>query len=204
MAAGVKTWSDVLHARQTVRRFRTEPVPLRVVHRLINAASRAPSAHNRQPWRFCVLQTTSVKIALADAMGRRLRADRLADGDDVAAVEEDVRRSYHRITAAPVVIVVCLSMEDMDRYPDARRSDAEIVMAIQSTAMAGGNLLLAAEGEGLGACWICAPLFCPGEVRDALQLPQHWQSQGLILLGRPAEAGRFRNRKPIGAIMTTR
>jgi coenzyme F420-0:L-glutamate ligase/coenzyme F420-1:gamma-L-glutamate ligase len=200
----LKAWADVLHERQTVRRFRPEPIPLAQIERLVSAATRAPSAHNRQPWRFCVLAGKPGKLALADAMGARLRADRERDGDAVAAIDADVRRSHDRIIAAPLAILVCVTMEEMDRYPDARRAGAEWVMAVQSTAMAGGNLLLAAEAEGLGACWMCAPLFCPDEVRQALNLRATWVPQGLVLLGYPAEAGKFRQRKPLAEVMTLR
>ena len=60
-------------------------------------------------------------------------------------------------------------------------------MATQSVAMAGQNLLLAAQAEGLGACWMCAPLFCPDVVRAQLDLPEEWQAQGLIACGYAAE-----------------
>ena len=200
----LKSWADVLHERQTVRRFRPEPIPLALVERLVSAATRAPSAHNRQPWRFCVLREQAGKQALAEAMGRRLRADREHDGDDPQVIAADVRRSWERITGAPVAVLVCLTLRDMDRYPDARRADAEWQMAVQSTAMAGGNLLLAAQAEGLGACWMCAPLFCPEEVVQALDLPASWLPQGLVLLGHPAEAGKFRQRQPLARVMVER
>lgn len=200
----LKTWADVLHERQTVRRFRPEPVPGPLVARLVSAATRAPSAHNRQPWRFCVVEARAGRQALAQAMGGRLRADRERDGDDPQAIAADVRRSHERITGAPLAILVCVTMAEMDRYADAARAAAEWLMAVQSTAMAGANLLLAAEAEGLGACWMCAPLFCPDEVRQALKLPADWVPQGLVLLGYPAEAGKFRQRKPLRDVMLLR
>jgi nitroreductase len=61
-------------------------------------------------------------------------------------------------------------------------------MATQSLALAGQNLLLAAHAEGLGACWLCAPLFCPHIVRDTLGLPADWEPQAFISLGWPAES----------------
>lgn len=137
-------------------------------------------------------------------MGRRLQADRTADGDGAASISADVQRSYERITMAPVVIALCLSMVDMDHYPDAARNQAEMEMAIQSTAIAGGYLLLAAEAEGLGSCWTCAPLFCPDVVRQALALPSDWIPQGLILLGYRAETRPPKPRKPLSSVMTTR
>lgn len=198
------TFADVLQERQTVRRFMPDPVPAAMIERLVVAATRAPSAHNRQPWRFCLVYDEKEKSALAEAMAQRLRADREGDGDDAASIDRDVKRSYDRIAGAPVVITVCMTLEDMDRYPDERRARAEWMMAVQSTAMAGENLLLAAHAEGLGACWICAPLFCPDEVRQILTLPQEWIPQGIVLVGYAAEAGKFRERKPISSVVTIR
>jgi nitroreductase len=56
-------------------------------------------------------------------------------------------------------------------------------MGVQSVALAGGQLLLAAHAEGVAGVWMCAPLFGPSEVQRALGLPQGWQAQGVILLG---------------------
>jgi F420 biosynthesis protein FbiB-like protein len=142
----------------------------------------------------------SDKDRLARAMGKHLRADRLRDGDDAAEVEADALRSYGRITGAAAVIVVSLTMEGMDSYPDARRAEAERLMAVQSVAMAGYGLLLAAHAEGLGACWMCAPLFAPQGAVEALGLPSSWQPQGLVVLGWPAEQGRERGRRPVEEI----
>jgi F420 biosynthesis protein FbiB-like protein len=132
-------------------------------------------------------------------MGDRLRRDRLADGDPVDAIEQDVARSYARITGAPVAIVVALDMSDMDHYPDDRQR-AERTMAVQSTAMATQNLLLAAHAEGLGACWMCAPLFCPDVVIEALSLPKGWEPQAIVTLGEPAAPGKPATRRPLSEI----
>jgi F420 biosynthesis protein FbiB-like protein len=184
-----------------VRRFLPEVVSDPVIARLIKAATRAPSAHNRQPWRFAVVRDPADKARLASAMGARLQADRARDGDDPEAIRQDVARSSSRINGAPALIAACLTLEDMDTYPDERRGNAEYLMAVQSTAMATQNLLLKAQAEGLGACWMCAPLFCAETVREALALPSSWQPQGLILLGYAAEPGKLRERKPLADIV---
>jgi len=182
--------------RRSIRRYLREPVPRDLIHRILEAAIWAPSAHNRQPWRFAVVVDTSQKEFLAREMGARLRYDLRADGVPEAIIEQDAGRSYERITSAPVLIALCLSMADMDSYPDEKRSRAEFLMAVQSVAMAGQNLLLAAHDLGLGACWMCAPLFCPDVVRAALDLPQDWQPQALLTLGFPAET-REKTRQPL-------
>lgn len=193
---------SVIGQRRSVRRYLPASIDRAIIDRMLLAATRAPSAHNRQPWRFAVLDERSGKEALAAAMGRRLRQDRTADGDNPQAIEADVARSYARITQAPAVIVVCVDMRDMDQYPDERRRNAEYLMAVQSTAMATQNLLLAAAQEGLGACVMCAPMFCPDVVVEALSLPEAWQPQMLITVGSPGDSGKNRTRLPLEEIVT--
>ena len=137
-------------------------------------------------------------------MGEALRDDRISDGIDPDEAQAEIHRSYDRITGAPVVIVFCLTMEDMDRYPDESRSHAEYLMAVQSVAVAGENPLLMAHAEGLGACWVCAPLFTQDIVREALDLPSSWEPQGLIILGQPAHEGRDRSRMPLDRVVVWR
>lgn len=178
---------DFIHTRRSVRYYDTRPVAAELVAQLLTAAIWAPSAHNRQPWRFVVIDRLETRVRLATAMGEKLRHDLAADGLPQDAIERDANRSYARITKAPLLILLCLTMADMDGYADEHRRANEQTMAIQSVAMAGQNLLLAAHALGLGACWLCAPLFCPDVVRHALDLPEEWQPQGLITAGYPAE-----------------
>jgi coenzyme F420-0:L-glutamate ligase / coenzyme F420-1:gamma-L-glutamate ligase len=206
MTSGRQSPAEIFYSlvadRRSIRRYEASAVPAETLDRVLAAARWAPSAHNRQPWRFAILTAFDWKDRLARAMGERLRRDRLADGDPVAAIDQDVARSYARITGAPVAIVVALDMADMDRYPDDRRR-AEHTMAVQSAAMAVQNLLLAAHAEGLGACWMCAPLFCPDVVTEALGLPKEWEPQAIVTLGRPAAPGKPATRRLIDEISWT-
>lgn len=194
-------FADLIRERRSIRRYRPEPLPRGLVERLIDGARHAPSAHNRQPWRFAILDKLEDKERLATAMGARLRADRAADNDAPEAIERDVATSHARLVAAPAVVVACATLADMDTYPDARRAEAERLMAVQSTAMAVQNLLLLAHTEGLGACWMCAPLFCPDAVIAALDLPADWEPQALVTIGYPATPGRRRERRPLNEII---
>jgi F420 biosynthesis protein FbiB-like protein len=191
----VDDFYNLVKSRRAIRRYQDQSVPDELIERLLDAAVWAPSAHNRQPWRFAILRSFTSKDKLARAMGDRLRRDRISDGDNAEAIERDVARSYARITGAPVVVLFFLSMSDMDQYPDRRRSEAERQMAVQSVAMAVQNLWLLAAAEGLGACWLCAPLFAPDLVRETLDLPVEWEAQGLLTLGWPAEE-RSKERQP--------
>ena len=174
-------------ARRSLRHYRSDAVPRACLEQILEAAIWAPSAHNRQPWRFVIIQSASSKERLARNMGDRLRQDLTRDDVPPSVIEADVQRSYLRITGAPLLILLCMSLRDMDVYADAARNGHERTMAAQSTAMAGQNMLLMAQSLGLGACWICAPLFCQDLVARVLDLPADWLPQGLITLGFPAQ-----------------
>ena len=187
---------ELVRGRRSVRRYRPDPIARPLLEKLLTAAIWAPSAHNRQPWRFCVVTSQAAKHNLSDRMGARWRADLSADGMDAALIERRVRISHARITGAAALVVASVCLEEMDDYPDRRRQEAEWLMAVQSTALACQNLLLAAQQYGLAACWMCAPLFVPELVRDALGLQDSWHPQALITLGYAAEEKR-RERLPL-------
>lgn len=187
-------------SRRSVRRFTAEPVPPAVIERLLTAACAAPSAHNRQPWRFAVLPGLESRRRLAEALGADFRRDLLADGlppEDAAAQAE---RSYRRICEAPLAVLLCYDPTGEDVYPDPLRQQLETWMGVQSAALAGGTLLLAAHAEGLGGVWLCAPLFAPQVARQALDLPGEWQPQALLLLGYPAKLPPPRPRRPLAEV----
>lgn len=194
-APAVDFWK-LIQGRRSIRRYLARAVPPEILENLLQAAIWAPSAHNRQPWRFCVVTSAESKLALSQRMGAQWRQELSAEGADPALVERRVVISHARITGAAALIIASVSMEEMDHYPDERRNEAEWTMAVQSVALACQNLLLAAHYYGLGACWMCAPLFVPELVREVLQLPDAWIPQALITVGYPAEE-KTKERVPI-------
>jgi len=66
---------------------------------------------------------------------------------DIAARLECSRLRIHE---APVVVTLCMDATGMNSYPDPKRQQAEMTLTVQSTALAGQQLLLAAQAEGLG------------------------------------------------------
>jgi len=189
-------FTELARTRRSIRRYTDDPVDDELVKALLSAAIWAPSAHNRQPWRFCVVRSAAVKEQLSASMAEAWQHDLARDGLDPAHIERRIAISRARLIGAPVLIVPCVSMEEMDVYPDAARNHAEWVMAVQSVALACQNLLLAAHAAGLGACWMCAPLFVPAQVRSVLDLPESWEPQAIVTLGHPAES-REKARRPL-------
>jgi len=130
---------------------------------------------------------------------RDLKADSLSQEN----IKVKVARSRERIINAPLVIILCVDMSEMDIYPDTHRKNAEYMMATQSAANAGMQLLLAAHAEGLGSVWVCSPLFAQEIIQTALDLPISWEPQAMYFLGYAADIPEPRERKSLKDIVKT-
>ncbi len=191
----------VFRSRRSVKEYLPKEVSNEVLSRILEASRWAPSAHNAQPWRFIMIQNSALKQKLAKAMASRWHRDMNKNGVPKEQRESLIKASVERFENAPVIIIACLTMENMDKYPDDRRKKIEYVMAVQSVAAAIQNMLLAAYSEGLGSCWFCVPLFCQDVVRKILKIPQHVDPQALITLGYPVNKPTPPPRKPLEEIV---
>lgn len=146
---------------------------------------------------------SSVRAKLADAMANDFERDLAADGVSPEKIQAQVTRSKSRITSAPVAILLCLDMSEMDSYPDKRRTKAEFRMTVQSVAAAGMQLLLAAHAEGLGGVWACWPLFAVETIQRTLNLPKTWEPQGMFFLGYPDGSPKEKTLKDMKSLVKT-
>lgn len=143
----------------------------------------------------------SVKICLAEAMAQDFERDLVRDGVPPEKIQTQVKRSRERLTSAPVAILLCLDMSEMDSYPDEKRQQAERMMAIQSVAAAGLQLLLAAHVEGLGGVWVCSPLFAPETIQKTLDLSEKWEPQAMFYVGYPDESPKNKEMKDLDSLV---
>jgi nitroreductase len=162
----------LLGRRRMVRRFRADPVSDEVVRRLIDMATRAPSAGNTQPWGFVVVRDRERRRQLgAAAFGQTWLAE------------------------APVSVVPCA-----DPSPARPRyGDRSVRYALIDTAFASLLLLLGVTEAGLGACFVGA--FDDDRVRSILRLPAHVQPLAVVPIGYPAETPSPRSRRRLGAVV---
>jgi F420 biosynthesis protein FbiB-like protein len=195
------TLAELLQGRRSVRQYRPDPVPRALIEQVLEAARWAPSPHGRQPWRFVVLTRPEAKQRLADFMGETWQQNLGMDGQDQAVVQIRLEKSRQRILQAPALILPCLYLEDLDQYPDARRQQDETTMAVQSLGAAAQNMLLMAYDLGLDGGWMCAPLFCPEVVCQALDLDTRLIPHALITLGYAAADPKRRERLPLDALI---
>jgi len=185
----------LLKQRQSIRKYTNQPVPDSFVLEVLEAASWAPSAHNAQPWRFILISDKTVRQRLVQAMADAWIKDLAKDG--INTNEAAIDLSIRRFSTAPVFIVACLTLEDMREYSDERQM-FERDLAVQSLGAALQNILLSACGNGLGACWFSAPMFCQGVVREVLGVPEKVNPVAIVLMGYPDEKAGIKQCRPIG------
>jgi len=191
---GVPTF---IEARRSIRAFLPEPIPRAELDALVEAACLAPAPHHSRPWRWVVVDTPDGKAALAGGMGDRWRTDLERDDAPPARVDELIAASHRKLIGAPALLLGCLTWQGLDRYPDEQRQRAEWGMALLSLGAAVENLMLAVTAADLASCWVAAPIFCPGEARDALSLPGDWLPHALVLVGRRDPAYTPPTRPPV-------
>lgn len=194
----------VLRGRRSIRSYADRPVPPTLLDRVLAAACQAPSPHHAIPWRFAVLTGAEAKAALADAMAARWRDDLQRDQLPQDAIEAELAKSRRRLLGAPVVLVGAVYPEPLDEYPDPARQQAELLMAAHSLGAALQNVMLAAHANGLASCWMCAPVFCPDAVRDALGLDAGLIPHAILTLGYPARPPRERERPSVDQVVVLR
>jgi len=159
---------EAIEKRASVRGFTAEEVGDEAVGKLLEAAVRAPTAGNLQPWRFFVVRDPRVKRALAEAAWGQ------------SFVEQ-----------APVVLVVTA---DLGVCAHGYGSRGETLYAIQDTTAAVENILLAAVALGLGACWVGA--FSEDAASAALGLPGGLRPLAMVPVGQAARPARQNRREP--------
>lgn len=162
---------DAIRMRTSVRSYRPDTVEDEKLSRILDAARRAPSGKNGQPWVFIVVRDADIRKKLVPAC-----------------------KNQEFVGQAPVVVVACgreeLAYKKMGGYWNSLPVDIGIAME---------HLMLAAEAEGLGTCWIGA--FIEDEVREILSIPDEVKIVALTPVGYPADERKFRPRKELNEIV---
>ena len=183
--------SEAIHSQRAVRRFRPDPVPDEVVRTVLEAATRAPSGANQQPWYFVVIRDQEAKRLIGvwyleawDAYyaQRKRTLDPALSADYLA----------RHIDEVPVFILVCMDSRRYGSSPGPLTRGASIYPAVQ-------NLMLTARGLGLGTTLTTMHTLHDEDLKAYLGIPENVETAALIPMGYPAEGERFgpTRRKPV-------
>lgn len=200
---------ELMKSRRSVRRFQPTMPDRALIESLLEAAVTAPSASNKQPWRFIVVTSRPVITRLAD--GVREAVGRIARHIDDAWKEgfQTYGDYFTRFESAPVVIVpLWRSLELLSNMagPGLPEADRKRVAAMEadsglvSVSLAAQNLLLMAHSLGLGASAMTGPLIALDRIREILAVPGSWEVAAIIPVGFAAEEPPPRPRRPAGQV----
>lgn len=166
-----------IYQRRSIRKYKSEPIPMNHLTQMLEAARLAPSAGNYQPWKFVVVRDSATIQQLA-----------------VAARNQ-------RFLADAAVIVVAFADANVYMPPPPRETgvlmippcfEIDVMIAIE-------HLVLAATALGYGSCWIGA--FNESEVKQVVSIPDRMKIVALIPLGLAAETAKPLSRKPLSEIV---
>lgn len=201
---------EAMRERRSVRRFKPEPVSRDVITSLVEAAITAPSASNKQPWRFLVVEDRG----RIERMAAAVRDATALVSSHIPEASQPSFRAYGdyftRFEGAPAVIVpihramsVLSNLVD-DALDDATRSTIrhmEEQSGLVGTSLAVMNLLLMAHALGLGASGMTGPLVAEPALRSILEIPEGWGIVALVPIGWPAEDPVVTDRKPVDKVV---
>lgn len=188
------TLEEAVAARRSIRSFEDRPVPRDTVMKAIEMAVQAPAPHHSAPWRFALIEDADEKASFSRAMGTRWRDDLRGDGLAPEKIEAILARSHDLLTATPLLAVCCADTARAHDYPDAERRLAEWSLFAHSVGAALQAFMLSLASDGVGSCWISAPVFCRDVVKEHLALAPRVEPHALVLVGYPDAAYRPRPR----------
>jgi nitroreductase len=166
---------EVVAKRRSVRKFREEPVPEKLLSKVLEAGRWAPSAGNTQPWRFILVTDTDVKKDIANVSTEFSRKAWAEFSPERARYLAARGGSWDKLSMAkiPLLIVVC--------YEVPERMREELVLGSAWAAIE--NMLLAATAEGLGSCiYTFYGTEEENMIKEILHVPEKYRVAGMIQL----------------------
>lgn len=194
--SGYSPENDPIFTRRSIRRFSKREVPLSLIDAMLSAAIQAPSAKNRQPWRFVVFGGEH-KAEFERCMERGLLREE--SGDSILPRSgfglPDARNTLRIIKEAPVLIAVVNTNGKSPFVPVDSDDRVREICDTLSIGAAVQNMLLAAEKLGLGTLWIANTCFAYPELTGLLKTDG--QLIGAVAVGYADEAPTPRPRKSV-------
>ncbi len=194
---------EAIRTLRSMRRLKPDPVEPAKIHAILEAAGKAPSGGNTQPWEFIVITDPEVKKRLRDLTVRGLEVYansnlRIPKEGMPSFLSSDnpVSSMAKNTDKVPILILVCLNSKRGKRLTDEwaaleeQANWASVFPAMQ-------NLLLAARALGLGTAVSIFPLFRAVELKQLLELPDYVKPGILVYAGYPGSRFSEPNRSPV-------
>lgn len=187
--------------RRSIRKFEEREIPREIVDKILTAGIKAPSAKNRQPWKFTVV-TGSAKARTVELMRSGIKREQ-ETGRLLPGSKRHIADAWHTakiMDEAPVLIMIA-NPGGKSLYESLTPEERLFEWAdIQSVGAAVENMILEARSLGIGSLWICNIFFAYEE------LSEFFGGSGVLMaalsLGYAAETPHARPRKPFDETVT--
>jgi nitroreductase len=163
----VKPFTDLVKQRTSCRAYEPKPVPKEHLELMLEAARLAPSACNKQPWRFVVVEDEATRMRL---------------------INEGFLAGIPMKWAVNAGAIIALGMEKSAITHKIAPKISGVDYPLLDLGIAGEHLVLQAEELGLGTCWI--GWIKPREVRRIAGWPRSIEPVSLITVGWPDSSER--------------
>lgn len=188
--------TDAIYSQRAIRRLKPDPVSDELIHKVIEAATKAPSGGNSEPWAFIVIRDASTRQKIGEWYLDAWNKTYVAGTDSGKNLPDAMKRVYgaadhlaRNLQDVPVLILVCATNAPPPG-PHAGAHYGSIYPAVQ-------NLLLTARGLGLGASLTTLHKLHDQDVKDLLGIPETAETIALIPIGHPIGKYGPTTRKPV-------
>lgn len=197
------TVTQAIESRRSIRKYSPDPVDPELIKKILNAAILAPSAKNRQPWKF-IVYTGSKKDSFVKAMSQGVQREQAGNtkipgfADGVASAECTARV----MNDAPVLIAI---LNTEDKSPFIPLNAEQHITEISNTLSIGAaieNMILSATESGLGTLWIANTCYAYEELEK--EIGTESQLAGVLAVGHSLKNPDKRPRKSFEEVVEFR
>jgi len=172
---------EAINTQRAMRRLKPDPVSDELIWKLLDAAVRAPSGGNRQPWNFIVVRDQATKKQIAewylDAWNKSYGLIREAAMANPATAKTFASADYLANHLAEVPVFIIATVNNAGVAP-VSPPGASVYPAVQ-------NLMLAARALGLGTTLTTMHRANEEKVKELLGIPDQVETMALIPVGWP-------------------
>lgn len=175
---------DTLFKHRSIRKFKEDQIPKKLLAKILEAGSRASTTGNMQLYSVVVTRESENKAKLAP---------------------------YHfnqgMVTQASVLLTICADLNRFDHWCKERNAEAGydnllwLMNATIDAILFAQNVCIAAEDNGLGICYLGTALYNAPEIIQELELPQGVIPLTAISMGYPDENPALNDRLPLEAVV---
>ncbi len=194
---------DAMYSQRSFTRYRPDPVPKEAIDKIIDAATKAPSGGNRQPWEFIAITDPDV-IAQVGEVYRDVWLELMGaqPAPDESPAYRAARYLANHMSEVPAMILVCVNHGNTGPTTPTPTQGERFVKGSQATSVwpAIQNMFLAARALGLGTRLTTAHERAEQRIKDILGIPDHVETVMLTPLGYPKGSFGPTQRRPAAEV----